>query len=82
MYEVTTIGRIGDLPGMAGQEWPDIPPGWVPAGTPGLPGRPAPVPGPPRGAGLETVSAPMVAMVAIGGVLVGALGLWALARYA
>ena len=40
-----------------------------------------PPPPPPRDAS-ETVSAPLVAVVAIGGVLLGALGVWAWSKYA
>lgn len=80
MYEVLTIGDLSD--GLKGQAWPGMPPGWVPAGTPGLPGVPAPVPGPPRpDTGGETVSAPLVATVAVGGVILGALALWAWSKY-
>lgn len=69
-YAVTTLG------GLASEPWPDIPPGWVPAGTPGLRGMPAPVPGPPAVTPEKpSVSAPMVAAVAFGGVVVGAIGL-------
>jgi hypothetical protein len=78
MYAVTTIG---ELPGLKREPWPDIPPGWVPSGTPGLPGVPAPVPGPPRPPPPDTVSAPVLAVVAVGGVLLGALGLWAWGKW-
>lgn len=78
------IATIGELPGLKGQEWSTIPPGWVPSGTPGLAdGTPAPVPGPPRpDLVTETISAPLVATVAVAGVFVGALALWAWSKYA
>ena len=77
MYDVTTIG---DLPGGASGHlalpWPEIPPGWVPSGVPGV------TPGPPRPLqSKESVSAPAVAVIAIAGVLFGALGLWAWGKY-
>lgn len=79
MYEIQTLG---DLTGpLKGEPWPSIPPGWVPAGTPGLPGVPAPVPGPPRPELTESVSAPLVAAVAIGGVIAGAVALWAWGKW-
>lgn len=71
-YVVKTIGGIGDLPA-----------GWVPAGTPAaLEGQEPPVPGPPRPlSSEESISGPAIALVAVGGVLLGALGFWALKRW-
>lgn len=42
----------------------------------------SPPPPPSRPESVETVSAPLVAVVALGGLLVGALGLWAWSKYA
>jgi hypothetical protein len=78
MYDVTTIGALA--PAWPPLRWEDIPPGWVPSGAPGLPGEAAPVPGPPRPAPVEAVSAPLLASIAIVGVLAGALGFWAWGR--
>jgi hypothetical protein len=81
VYDVTTMG---ELPGLSGQAWPDIPPGWVPAGTPGLPGVPAPVPGPPStrgfGAPPSTDGATVVAIGA-GALVLGIVGMWAWGKY-
>jgi hypothetical protein len=82
-YEVRTIGGLG----LAGQEWPTIPPGWVPAGTPGIKNpdgsiTPPPVPGPPPPRAVpSSVDSVGVALVGLGGVVVGALGLWGWARF-
>ncbi len=76
MYEVKTIGGLGG--GLAGQDWPGIPPGWVPHGTPGLPGVPAPVPGPPVSLtrDSDSIDAPVLVLVAVGSLAAGVLGMW------
>ena len=86
MYEVATIG---DLTGpLKGERWLDMPPGWVPPGTPPLSDghggfTPAPVPGPPRPPpSSTTLDGGALTVVAVGGVVAGALGLWLYGRYA
>jgi hypothetical protein len=80
MYKVTTIGDLSG--GLSGQDWPTIPPGWVPAGTPGLPGVPAPVPGPPRPAPTAaTLDGPVILAVALGSVAAACVSVWAWSRW-
>ena len=74
MYEVTTLGSL--VPDWPPLRWYDIPPTWAPSGVPGV------VFGPPRPPPVEAVSAPLLAGIAIVGVLAGALGFWAWGRYA
>lgn len=74
MYEVRTMGDLSS------QAWPEIPAGWVPAGTPGLPGMPAPVPGPPSVSRTSSLDGGAVVVAGAGGVVVGALGMWAAFR--
>lgn len=79
MYRVHTIGDLSG--GLKGQPWLDMPPGWVPAGTPDLPGVKAPVPGPPLGPLPPTTDGlPLVAAV-VGGVAVALAGVWAWSKY-
>lgn len=85
MYQVATIG---DLTGpLRGQSWPDMPPGWVPAGTPGLPDgrggvKTEPLPGPPRPDTDPTTDAGVILAVAVSSVAVGVLGVLLFNRYA
>lgn len=85
MYQVATIGGLtGPL---AGQEWPDMPAGWVPPGTPGLPDgrggvKAEPLPGPPRPDTEPTTDAGIVIVVAVASVGLGVLGYWLVNRYA
>lgn len=73
-YAVATIGELGGA--LKGEPWPEVSPDWVRPGTaPGSPGVLA------VSAGGETVNGGAVAIVALGGVLVGALGLWAWDRW-
>lgn len=79
-YRVETIGDLSG--GLAGQDWLGIPPGWVPAGTPGLPGVPAPVPGPPRPPPTTAaVDGAALVAVGLGGVAVACVGIWAWSRF-
>ncbi len=71
MYAVNTIG---DLLG----PWPEIPPGWVPRGTPQIPGMPAPpvpVEPPPPSSGIGSAVVGVAAGLAVAG-----LGVWLLSK--
>lgn len=61
MYEISTIGALGDPA-----------PALVPVDQLAVPPRTE----------IETVSAPLLATVAVGGVVLGALALWAWSKYA
>jgi hypothetical protein len=78
---VYAVKTIGDLSGrLAGQPWPAIPPGWVPAGTPDLPGMP-PSPVPTTAPPSTRVDGPALLVGGLGGVALAAFGLWVWTKY-